>query len=112
MCAWPCEATARASSGWRALFPGARDIYENAILPDFRARHGRDPRTPQEVKRAMDDNFFYRGSNVVGRAAQELVWDVVGESVERPLDGLDALAKPKSTDLGTLRTDPSLKMPR
>jgi SAM-dependent methyltransferase len=94
------------------LFPGTRDIYERAVLPAFRAKHGRDPKSPQEVKRAMDDNFYYRGANVVGRAAQELVWDVVGESVERQLDRLDALAKPKSTDLGTLRTNPDMKMPR
>ena len=36
----------------------------------------------------------------------------MGESVERQLDTLNALAKPKPGDLGTVRTDPDLKMPR
>jgi SAM-dependent methyltransferase len=94
------------------LFPQADDIYYKSLLPAFKAKHGRGPETPQEVKKITDTNFYFRGSDVIGRAAQELVWDVVGESVERQLDDLDALAKPKPTDLGTLTLKPDMAMPR
>jgi ubiquinone/menaquinone biosynthesis C-methylase UbiE len=94
------------------LFPGTHDVYYNQVLPEFTAKHGRPPRSPQEVKRAMEENFYFRGINVVGRATQELLWDTVGESVERQLDTLNDLAKPKTSDLGTVRLNPDMAMPR
>lgn len=94
------------------LFPGVKDVYQAAVLPAFVAKHGREPVSPREAKQAMDDNFYYRGANIIGRAAQELVWDVVGESIERQIDTLNAIAKAKPGDLGTVRTDPDLNMPR
>lgn len=94
------------------LFPGVMDVYRNAAAPEFERKTGRPPKSAREAKQALDENFYYRGANVVGRAVQELVWDVVGESIERQLDDLNALAKPKATDLGTVRTNPNLEMPR
>ena len=94
------------------LFPGTNDVYYRHVLPAFEAKHGRKPQSPQEVKRIMDENFYFRGSNIVGRAIQELVWDTVGESIERQLDDLNERAKPKPGDLGTLRVNPDMKMPR
>ncbi|WP_425229949.1 class I SAM-dependent methyltransferase [Sphingomonas sp.] len=94
------------------LFPGMRTVYRERQLPAFEAKHGRAPATVREASTLMTDSFYYRGANVVGRAAQELLWDTVGESVERQLDMLDARAKPTDHDLGTLRTDPDLAIPR
>ena len=94
------------------LFPGMRTVYRNERQPAFVTKHGRPPETVREASDLMQDSFYYRGANVVGRAAQELLWDTVGESVERQLDTLDAQAKPKDEDLGTLRTNPDLQIPR
>lgn len=94
------------------LFPGMRTVYRNERHPAFVAKHGRDPETVREASALMEESFYYRGANVVGRAAQELLWDTVGESVERQLDTLDAAAKPKAGDIGTVRTDPDLEIPR
>ena len=94
------------------LFPGANDVYHHEVLPAFEKRRGRAPGTPREAKQAADEAFYLRGADLVGRAAQELVWEVVGESVERQLDDLNAYAAPKPTDLGTLRVDPALEIPR
>jgi len=94
------------------LFPGSNDVYYKRQLPAYEAKHGRPPATPQEVKRLTDESFYFRGANVIGRAVQELVWDTVGESIERQLDDLIARARPKPTDLGTLRLNPALDMPR
>ncbi len=94
------------------LFPGANDVYQNRAKPAFEAKKGRPPKTAQEVKRLMDESFYYRGSNLVGRAVQELVWDTVGESIERQLDDLIDLAKPKPDAKGSVRTNPDMEMPR
>ena len=94
------------------LFPGTNDVYYKQVLPDFEAKHGRKPKDAKEVKKLMEENFYFRGSNIVGRATQELVWDTVGESVERQLDELNVRAAPKPGDLGTLRLNPNMKMPR
>ena len=94
------------------LFPGMRTVYTDRQRPAFETKHGRTPDTVREAKALMEESFYYRGANVVGRAAQELLWDTVGESVERQLDTLDAAARPKAGDLGTLRTDPDLPIPR
>jgi SAM-dependent methyltransferase len=94
------------------LFPGGADVYYKRQLPAFEAKQGRAPNSPQEVKRLTDESFYFRGANVVGRAAQELVWDTVGESIERQLDALNERAKPKDSDLGTLRLNPDMDIPK
>jgi ubiquinone/menaquinone biosynthesis C-methylase UbiE len=50
--------------------------------------------------------------NAIGRSAQELVWDTVGESVERQLPELVERAKPKPGSLGTVRSNPDMPIPR
>ena len=94
------------------LFPGMRTVYKARQRPVYEAKHGRSPATVREARELMEDSLYYRGANVVGRAAQELLWDTVGESVERQLDAIDAAARPTNHDLGTLRTDPGLTIPR
>jgi len=94
------------------LFPGTRKLYETRLLPAFRAEHGRKPETLKEVESLMEGSYYYRAVNLLGRTAQELVWDTVGESIERQLPALIDNAKPKASDLGTVRTDPDLPIPK
>ena len=94
------------------LFPGMRTVYQQRQRRIFEMKHGRPPENVREASALMDGSFYYRGTNVVGRAAQELLWDTVGESIERQLDTLDEAAKPKPGDLGTLRTNSDLTIPR
>lgn len=94
------------------LFPGMRTVYQEQQRPAFEKKHGRPPENVREASKLMQDSFYYRGTNVVGRAAQELLWDTVGESVERQLDTLDEAAKAKPGDLGTVRSNPDLAIPR
>ncbi|HEU0043451.1 class I SAM-dependent methyltransferase [Sphingomonas sp.] len=94
------------------IWPGTRKLYEEKAAPAFRARHGRDPETPREAYDALNDTFYFRAGNLVGRAAQELIWDNVGESIERQLDSLIEEARPRPTDQGTVRTNPDLAIPR
>ncbi|QGN55861.1 class I SAM-dependent methyltransferase [Novosphingobium sp. Gsoil 351] len=94
------------------LFPGTRTLYSKALLPAFEAKHGRKPKNAKEAAQLLQSSFYYRGMNAVGRAAQELVWDTVGESVERQLPELVERAKPKPGALGTVRSNPDLPIPR
>lgn len=94
------------------LFPGTRAVYRNRLLPEFERKHGRAPESQREAAELMQTSFYYRGANVIGRAAQELVWDTVGESIERQLPELVERAKPKVGALGTVRTNPDMPIPR
>ncbi|MDH7973248.1 class I SAM-dependent methyltransferase [Sphingomonas sp. AR_OL41] len=94
------------------LFPGMRTVYQQRQLPAFEAKHGRAPNSVREASELMEKSAYYRGANIIGRAAQELLWDTVGESVERQLDTLDEAAKPRAGDLGTVRTNRDMEIPR
>ena len=92
------------------VFPGNRKLYQERLLPQFERTHGRAPESRREVKELMHGTFYYRAGTLLGRAAQELLWDVVGESVERQLDTLEAQV-PRGPTLGSLQVDPALAMP-
>jgi ubiquinone/menaquinone biosynthesis C-methylase UbiE len=94
------------------LFPGARMVYSQVLLPGFERKHGRKPETAKEASDLLKSSFYYRASNAIGRAAQELVWETVGESVERQLPDLVERARPKPGALGSVRTNPEMIMPR
>jgi ubiquinone/menaquinone biosynthesis C-methylase UbiE len=93
------------------LIPGNRELYETRLRPEFSALHGREPASEAEVKALMDGTFYYRASSLIGRATQELLWDTVGENVERQLDSLNARARVRPDARGTLTLDPNLVIP-
>jgi ubiquinone/menaquinone biosynthesis C-methylase UbiE len=94
------------------LFPGNRELYRKTLLPAFVKAHGRPPASRREVKDMMEGTFYYRGVSLLGRATQELLWDTVGDSVERQIDTLMEKAKPPAAPTGSLTIDPNFKMPR
>jgi SAM-dependent methyltransferase len=94
------------------LWPGNSDIYTGVQLPAFEARHGRAPATRQEVKDLMEETFHYRATNLIGRCVQELLWDTVGESVERQIETLRDKAKPSQHPVGSLELHPEIPIPR
>jgi ubiquinone/menaquinone biosynthesis C-methylase UbiE len=94
------------------LWPGCRELYQRRLLPLFRQRHGRDPESFDEAFELLRESFYFRGTELLGRTAQEMVWDNVGESVERQLDALNAKARTGSKKRGSLRLNPDMPMPR
>lgn len=94
------------------IWPGTRKLYAEKVLPAYEAKHGHAPESPRDAYDALNGTFYFRAGNLVGRAAQELVWDTVGESIERQLDDMIETAKPRADDKGTVRTNPDLKIPR
>ncbi len=94
------------------IWPGNRTFYAEKLLPAFREKFGREPQTVKEAYDLLGKSFYYRAGSLMGRAAQEILWDTVGESVERQLDELIETARPRADDLGTVRTNPDLEIPR
>lgn len=93
------------------LFVGNCKIYEDRLKPRFEDAHGRPPASRQEVRDAIEQSGFYRMFGMLNRATQELLWETVGQSIERQLPELKerVLAVPKAG--GTLRLDPTLDIP-
>ncbi len=93
------------------LWPGARDVYEAQARPAFERKIGHAPANVREVREALEPSFFYRVANLIGRSAQELLWDTVGESIERQLDDLNARAADVPNPQGSMRVNPELQVP-
>jgi len=93
------------------LYRGNEVAYRHRQVPAFAARHGRPPKTYLEVKSVMEDDPFFRAFSLLNRATQELLWDTVGESVERQLPALREAAKSIPPAGGTLVLDPELRLP-
>jgi 2-polyprenyl-3-methyl-5-hydroxy-6-metoxy-1,4-benzoquinol methylase len=93
------------------LYNGNEVAYRGRVLPEFVARHGREPKSYIEVKNAMEQDRFFRAFSLLNRATQELLWDTVGESVERQLPVLRAAAGGIPAAGGSLVLHPEMKLP-
>jgi len=93
------------------LYSGNEVAYRQRQVPAYVAKHGAPPSSYREVKSVMQEDAYYRAFSLLNRATQELLWDTVGESVERQLPALRraAAAVPKAG--GTLLLDPDLELP-
>ncbi len=91
---------------------GTKSAYEARVKPAYRRAKGRVPTTRHEVRRALAHDPYYQAASALKRTAQEIMWDAVGAPVEREWDDLKARAQTCSAQLGSLRLDPALKIPR
>ncbi|MEQ9564726.1 MAG: hypothetical protein RLN85_02735, partial [Pseudomonadales bacterium] len=94
-----------------SISPGNRVVYDNDIAPELAKKLGREPKTRHEIRKPMESHPYYRMWSSLQRSSQEVMWDAVGESVERQLDDLIERAKKlgKGQTKGSLRLDPSLE---
>jgi ubiquinone/menaquinone biosynthesis C-methylase UbiE len=93
------------------LIPANRELYDKRLRPSFEAEHGRPPESAAEVATLMNGAFYYRATSLFGRATQELLWDTVGEMVERQQNELIEKARPKGNAIGSLELHPEIPMP-
>lgn len=94
--------------------PGNREAYDRRVVPEFEKAHGRPPKDRFEVRKAIGQDPYYRFWSSLQRTSQEMMWDSVSASVDRQIEDLIAKAKSvnKGKPLGSLRLDPSVKLPR
>jgi len=93
------------------LYSGNDVAFRQRQVPAFVAQHGRPPATYREVKSVMQHDPFYRAFSLLNRATQELLWDTVGESIERQLPALRLASADVPKAGGSLTLDPSLVLP-
>jgi SAM-dependent methyltransferase len=93
------------------LYAGNQVAYEQRQAPRFEREHGRPPETYLEVKGVMERDPYYRAFSLLNRSTQELLWDTVGESIERQLPALAEAARSQPPAGGTLRLDPAFTLP-
>ena len=96
----------------RDLMPGKKKLYEAKVKPAFIRAHNRPPKDRHEVRRAMEKEDFNQVWGALRRTTQEMMFDVIGESVERQLPELIDRAGRIGSKLGTLTLDPELEIPR
>ena len=96
----------------RDLMPGKKKLYEAKVKPAFVRANNRPPKDRHEVRKAMEEEDFNQVWSSLRRTTQELMFDVIGESVERQLPELIDRAEGFGSKLGTLRLDPGLEIPR
>ena len=93
------------------VFPASEAVYEARVKPNFVRREGRAPENKHEVRRAMEGEPYYQMWSSIARTLQEMLWNNVGACVERQLPELIDKCRVQSPR-GSLRLDPSLKIPR
>lgn len=93
------------------LYPQLGRHYKTIIEPAFAAQQGRPPSTTAEVRTLMEDCPLYTGFSLITRATQELLWDTVGETVERQLPALIAKSKQMPAFDERLELDAALPIP-
>lgn len=93
------------------LYNGNAVAYRKRQLPAFERTHGRAPASYLEVSSVMERDPYYRAFSLLNRATQELLWDSVGESVERQLPALRQAAKAVPACGGSLTLDPGFELP-
>ena len=93
------------------LYAGNETAYRARQVPAFTKAHGRPPETYLEVREIMERDPYYRAFSLLNRATQELLWDTVGESIERQLPALAQAARSLPEAGGSLTLDPDFVLP-
>jgi SAM-dependent methyltransferase len=91
---------------------GNRDAFEARAARQFEKAEGRAPETMQDVRKAMQDDPYFRFWSAMQRNSQEMMWKSVQIPVERQLPDLIAAAAGAGEAAGTLRLDPGLEVPK
>ncbi len=93
------------------VYPRLRSLYTDVLAPRHAERHGGAPASVDAVRSVMEDSPFYMGYSLLVRGTQELLWDTVGEAVERQLPALITKAATLGAGKGSLTLDESLSLP-
>ncbi|MBP01906.1 MAG: methyltransferase type 11 [Rhodospirillaceae bacterium] len=90
--------------------PNQRSLLEDKIIPNFKAREGREPRNHQELRKDMEKEVSYQAWLTMNLVSQDMMWDAVGTCVDRQIDELKEKAV-ISNPSGSVRTNPDFTVP-
>jgi SAM-dependent methyltransferase len=94
------------------LYPRLRTHYREVLAPRHAEQHGEAPQSVDRVRSVMEASPLYTGYSLLVRGTQELLWDTVGEVVERQLPALiERAADATGAARGSLALNPALPVP-
>ncbi len=99
----------------RKLRSTQKQLYEAAAAPEFARRHGREPASRDDARAAMSAHPAWRSWSAMNRAAQELMWVAIGDTIFRERDRLAETAqrlREQPGRRGSLHLDPTFVPPR
>lgn len=94
--------------------PGLREAYDARVLPNFIESTSRAPTDRHQVRKAMQQDFYYQLASSMQRTTQEMMWNAVDETIQRQRSELEATAAAlsHSPSHGSLRLNADFEMPR
>lgn len=93
------------------IYPANKRLFQAKQEKDLIRAQGRKPKNRHEVRKVAESEPFTQMWSAVARTLQEMLWDNVGETIERQLPELIAKARVKSPR-GSLTLDASITVPR
>ncbi|GLP96261.1 class I SAM-dependent methyltransferase [Paraferrimonas sedimenticola] len=96
--------------GGRVL-PGVKTAYETEVLPEFKAKNGREPQDRHEVRHAMMDNGFFQMWSALRRNTMEMRHQAGREQVLEQIDEIVNKVNGLNEGADTLQLDDSVTIP-
>lgn len=90
-------------------------LYDNRIGPEYKAEHGREPDHRNDVIPAFEKEYLYQSWGSMVYTSQDLLWETVGDTVDRLRPAFEARAQEilrSDRRLGTLELSPDLDIPQ
>ena len=97
------------------ILPGNQKVYKARVEPAFRKKHGRAPKTRQEIRPLMERESYYQWYSDLQFRLQWLSHQAVGDNIHRQLPELVENFRAvdgKKRKLGSLTLDTGVKPPR
>lgn len=94
--------------------PQLSERYENVLLPDFKQENGRDPEGRREGARVFEKDSLYRIWGSATYNSQNLMWETVGDTVDRVIGQFDERAQEidsGNAKKGSLTLSPNMEKP-
>ncbi len=91
------------------------DLYERKIKPAYEAEHGGPPQKRDEIIPAFKEELLYQKWASMAYTSQDMMWETVGDTVDRVRQGFEERAKAileGGKTLGTLELNPDLEIPK
>ena len=96
------------------VYPGDQVVYERKTKPVFERKAGRAPKDKAEVRHLQMQEPYTQMWSSIARSLQEMLWNNMGECVERQIPELMEKARKITSrkTLGSLRLNPDFEQPR
>ena len=92
--------------------PLDRRLCNEVVAPRVAAATGSDPRSSAEIRDPLEKEPYHQVWLTMQRLYQDMLWNAIGESVDRQYDELAGMRARADKTHGTLKLDPSLEVPR